>query len=46
LINGIEDVLVDLEKKHTAADAAFAKRTDEHNSEVRRLTELINEAKR
>jgi hypothetical protein len=38
--------LADLERKHTAADEAFAKRTDEHNSEVRRLTDLINEAKR
>ena len=31
LINGIEEVLADLERKHTAADMAFAKRTDEHN---------------
>ena len=46
LITGIEEVLSDLERKHTAADVAFAKRTDEHNSEVRRLTDLINEAKR
>jgi len=46
LINGIEEVLADLEVKHTAADEAFAKRTDEHNSEIRRLTDLINEAKR
>ena len=46
LINGIIEVLSDLERKHTAADEAFAKRTDEHNSEVRRLTDLINECKR
>jgi len=46
LINGIEEVLGDLERKHVAADEAFAKRTDEHNSEVRRLTDLINEAHR
>jgi hypothetical protein len=35
-----------LDRKHTAADEAFAKRTDEHHAEVRRLTDLINEANR
>lgn len=38
LINGIEDVLTDLQRKHTAADEAFDLRTSEHETEVRRLT--------
>ena len=46
LINGINEVLADLERKHTSADEAFDKRTQEHETEVRRLTGLINEAKR
>jgi hypothetical protein len=46
LINGIVEVLNDLERKHTAADVAFDKRTGEHETEVRRLTDLINEAHR
>jgi uncharacterized protein YukE len=46
LINGIEEVLADLQRKHEAADIAFDKRTQEHNSEVRRLNDLINECKR
>eukprot|EP01006_Ploeotia_vitrea_P049790 TRINITY_DN67376_c0_g3_i2.p2 TRINITY_DN67376_c0_g3~~TRINITY_DN67376_c0_g3_i2.p2 ORF type:complete len:113 (+),score=9.24 TRINITY_DN67376_c0_g3_i2:36-374(+) len=46
LVAAIEEVISDLETKIENAHAAFDKRTNEHNQEVRRLTDLINEASR
>ena len=46
LVTAIAEVLEDLDRKHVAADEAFGVRTNEHDTEVRRLTTLINEANR
>lgn len=46
LVEAIEEVVSDIEHKLDGAHADFDKRTNEHNQEVRRLTDLINEASR
>ena len=43
LVQAIEDTIVDLQFKREKADAAFVKRTAEHNAEVSRLeAEIAN----
>ena len=46
MVTAIEDVLADIDVKLAKAHANFEKRTNEHNTEVRRLTDLINECAR
>ena len=46
LVTAIAEVLEDLSRKHDSANEAFDQRTNEHESESRRLTTLINEANR
>jgi len=41
LLEAINNALSDLADKRAAADEAFVKRTDEHNSEVQRLEQAI-----
>lgn len=44
LVDAINEVVADLEEKLEGAHAEYDRRTNEHNQEVRRLTDLIREA--
>jgi len=44
LLNALNEVINDLTRKLNEAHSSFDRRTNEHNTEVRRLNDAINKA--